>query len=284
MSKPTQNTPDSQRDHSPDYDPSGRSFTAWIGGKSQLARQIIGLMPPHHCYCEVFAGAAWVLFKKTRAPVEIINDANGDLINLYRCIQHHLPEFSRQFDLLLISRDEYERQKQIDPSTLTDIQRAARFYYLLRLGYGGKIAGHHMALGPDRPPAVSMADIEADLSAQHERLANVMVENQSYSRILTRYDSPRTLFYIDPPYWGCEDYYGKNLFSRDDFGHLREQLRQLKGRFILSLNNLPEVREFFAEWPQIQTSARWSVGNGSAPAAAGHTLNELLILNFDPPT
>ena len=125
MSKTTHNTSDPQRDHSPDYDPSGRSFTAWIGGKSQLARQIIGLMPPHHCYCEVFAGAAWVLFKKTRAPVEIINDANGDLINLYRCIQHHLPEFARQFELMLISRDEYERQKQVDPSTLTDLQRAA---------------------------------------------------------------------------------------------------------------------------------------------------------------
>lgn len=265
----------------PDYHPAGHSFTAWVGGKSQLARQIIDLMPAHHCYCEVFAGAAWVLFKKSRSPVEIINDANGELVNLYRCIQHHLPEFGRQFEQLLIARDEYQRLKQLDPATLTDIQRAARFYYLLRLGYGGKASDHYMGQGPDRPPHLTMTDIEADLVKQHERLSNVMVENQHYRRIIERFDSPRTLFYLDPPYWGYEDYYGKNLFSRDDFGHLREQLRHIKGRFILSLNNLPEVREFFAEWHQIQTSARWSVGSASGKVPE-RTLNELFILNFDP--
>ena len=67
-----------------------KSPLAWLGGKSRLADRIIDVMPDHQTYCEVFAGAAWVLFKKPESKVEIINDINSDLTNLYRCVKHHL--------------------------------------------------------------------------------------------------------------------------------------------------------------------------------------------------
>lgn len=260
------------------YNASGKAFTGWVGGKSQLARRIIELMPEHRCYCEVFAGAGWVLFKKTPSKVEIINDLNGELVNLYRVIQHHLPEFARQFESILVARDEYDRLKKIPPNTLTDIQRAARYYYLLRMGYGCKADGHHFTQSVERSPHLLINDIEEHLKQQRERLAQVVVENQHFSRIIERYDSPVTLFYLDPPYWGCEDYYGKNLFERADFEKLRDQLRTIKGKFILSLNNVPEIHEIFAEFQITETSVRWSLENVNSKREPRN--NELLIMNF----
>lgn len=113
----------------------------WLGGKYRLAGTIIPLIPSDHtCYAEVFGGAAWVLFKKPPSKVEAINDINADVINLYRCVQNHLPELLRQAEYLLPSRDEYCRLQHCNPTTLTDIQRAVRFLYLHRMGFGGKVA------------------------------------------------------------------------------------------------------------------------------------------------
>ena len=115
-----------------------KSPLAWVGGKSKLTSTIIPLIPKHSCYVEVFAGAAWVLFRKEPSKVEVINDINGDLITLYRVIQNHLEEFIRYFKWSLISREEFARLQRVDESTLTDIQRAARFHYLVKNAFGAK--------------------------------------------------------------------------------------------------------------------------------------------------
>src|SRR5574341_336803 len=109
-----------------------RAIIPWIGGKSGLADRIIGLMPEHRCYVEVFAGAGSILFRKPESRVEILNDVNLELVTLYRVIKHHLDEFIRYLRWLLTAREEFERFKRTDPTTLTDVQRAVRFYYLHR--------------------------------------------------------------------------------------------------------------------------------------------------------
>ena len=261
----------------PDYNASGKAFLAWVGGKSKLARQIIGLMPAHSCYCEVFGGAGWVMFKKTSSNVEVINDVNSELVNLYRVIKFHFEEFIKQFKFLLIARDEYDRLKLAKPDTLTDIQRAARYYYLVRLSYGGKAVEHNFTTGPTRMPPINLLRIEEELSQAHLRLSRVIIENQHYSKIIERFDLPDTLFYLDPPYFNCEDYYGKGLFNKKDFELLRDQLKAIKGKFILSLNNVPEIREIFKDFHIIETSVRWSLGKDYNEA------NEVIILNFEPP-
>lgn len=129
-----------------------KSFLSYLGGKSLLANKIIPLIPEHACYCEVFAGAAWMLFKKEPSEVEIINDINTDLITLYRVVKNHLDEFVRYLRWLLVSRDEFARFKAENPATLTDIQRAVRFYYLLRNGYACKVDRPTFDVGPTRPP------------------------------------------------------------------------------------------------------------------------------------
>ena len=100
-------------------------LAGWMGGKSRLSKRIVSMLPEHTCYCEPFAGAAWVLFRKPESKVEVINDINREIVTFYRVIQHHLEEFVRYFKWVLVARDEFERLKKVSPDTLTDIKRAA---------------------------------------------------------------------------------------------------------------------------------------------------------------
>lgn len=219
----------------------------YIGGKSRLAKRIIERIPAHTCYVEPFAGAAWVLFSKPPSKSEILNDINSELTTLYRCVQHHLEEFVRYFKWVLVSREEFQRLKKQPPECLTDIQRAARFFYLQQSAYAGRI-DQNMAFGvaTSCPPRLNLLRIEEELSAAHLRLAHVFVECRSYADILRRYDRPDTFFYLDPPYFDNEADYGRGIFCKDDFGNLASILSGLKGKFLLSINDVPEIRATFA--------------------------------------
>jgi DNA adenine methylase len=110
------------------------------------------------------------------------------------------------------------------------------------------------------------------LEAIHERLAGVVIECLPYGVPIDRYDRPATLFYLDPPYWGTEDYYGENLFERADYERLARQLADIKGRFVLSLNDTPGVRDMFQQFDMTETSVVYSV-RGTRPKRA----RELII-------
>jgi DNA adenine methylase len=148
----------------------------WIGGKSRLARRLFPLFPEHLCYVEPFAGAAALFFSKEPAQVEVINDINGDLINLYRIVQNHLEEFIRHFKWVLTSREQYEKFRNSDTELLTDIQKAVRFYYLQKLGFGGHVEKRSFGISPTRPPRLNLLRIEEDLSSAHLRLSGCVIE------------------------------------------------------------------------------------------------------------
>lgn len=252
-----------------------KSPLAWVGGKSKLTATIIPLIPPHKCYVETFAGAAWVLFRKEPSKVEVINDINGDLITLYRVIQNHLEEFVRYFKWSLVSRDEFARLQRVEESTLTDIQRAARFYYLLRNSFGAKLTHQSFAVATTHKPRLNLLRIEEDLSEAHLRLSRVVIENLPYQSIIPRLDSKDSFFYCDPPYWDCEDVYGKGIFGKDDFIQLRDVLTKCQGKWIVSINNVPQIRELFTgyEFKEVKTS--YSINRGDTKP-----VTELLIANY----
>ncbi|MBI4621028.1 MAG: DNA adenine methylase [Desulfobacterales bacterium] len=254
------------------------SFLAYMGGKSLLAPKIIPKIPKHRCYVEVFAGAAWMLFKKDEnmSHVEIINDINLDLVTLYRVIKHHLEEFIRYFKWILVSRDEFYRFRQEAPETLTDIQKAVRFYYLLKLGYAARIKNPSFSIATTARPRLNLLRIEEELSAIHLRLARVYIENRPYEEVITRFDKPDTFFYIDPPYLGCEDYYGDGIFQREDFEKLREILKGIKGKFIMSINDLPEIKNLYKEFRYEVVNTSYSAGG----ADKKKKVTELLVMNY----
>ncbi|MBK0062608.1 MULTISPECIES: DNA adenine methylase [unclassified Acinetobacter] len=259
------------------YNPKGHSFSGWLGGKSQLARTIIDLMPVHQTYVEVFGGAGWVLFKKTPSTVEVINDVNDDLINLYRVLKFHFDAFVAEFDLLLFSRSLFNDMKKNDRG-LTDIQRAAKFYYLLRAAFSCQLEGA-FSYTKSRKGGLKLGhELRQHLISVHERLQHVTIENAGYDYVIKRMDAPETLFYLDPPYWGCEKDYGKEIFGKDDFFALKKQLDGMQGKFILSLNDVPEVRELFQDYVIHSKKIRWTVNNSAADK--NHNGNELIICNF----
>jgi DNA adenine methylase len=254
-----------------------RALVPWIGGKGLLADRIIPLFPPHHCYVEVFAGAGSILFRKAESRVEILNDINLDLVTLYRVIKHHLDEFIRCLRWLLTAREEFERFKATDPATLTDVQRAVRFYYLHRNAFAPGVGNPSFRSGASQPARWNLLRIEEHLSTVHIRLSRVTVENMPYGRLIAMCDKRDTLFYIDPPYYGSESDYGKGLFARSDFAVLAEQLRAIKGRFVLSLNDRAETRRIFKGFSIRAVRTRYYVGD-----AGGRRARELLITNYRP--
>lgn len=252
-----------------------KSPLAWVGGKSKLTSTILPLIPDNQCYVEVFAGAAWVLFRKEPSKVEVINDINGDLTTLYRVIQNHLEEFIRYFKWSLVSRDEFDRLLRVDESTLTDIQRSARFYYLVKNAFGAKIVNPTFGVANSSKPRLNLLRIEEDLSEAHMRLSRVHIENLPYENLIKRYDAEHVFFYIDPPYWNCENDYGKGLFGKGDFTLLRDTLATCKGKWLVSINNEPQIKDLFNGFEIREVKTSYSVGQ-----KANKPVTELLIANY----
>lgn len=226
-----------------------KPVAAYIGGKRNLSRRLVELIgaTPHSLYAEPFVGMGGVFLRRTSRPgCEVINDWSADVATLFRVLQRHYQAFLDMLKFQLTTREQFERLQQVDPSTLTDLERAARFLYLQRVAFGGKVDGRNFGMIYAGGARFDVTRLQPLLEAVHERLAGVVIERMPYGEFIRRYDRPGTLFFIDPPYWGNEDDYGQGLFSEADFGVLRYLLEGLKGRFILTINDRPETRAMFA--------------------------------------
>ncbi|MDX3805152.1 MAG: DNA adenine methylase [Bosea sp. (in: a-proteobacteria)] len=227
----------------------------YVGGKKQLAGRLVDRIGAieHTTYAEAFVGMGGVFLRRPMKPkVEVINDASRDVATFFRVLQRHYQAFLDMLRWQLSSRAEFERLNAQDPDTLTDMERAARFLYLQKLSFGGKVAGRTFGIDMKAPARFDITRLQPLLEAAHDRLAGVWIECLPWQEFIRRWDRPGTLFYLDPPYWGTEHFYGRGLFGRDEFEQLSGALQSLQGRFILSLNDVPEVRELFA-WASIET-------------------------------
>lgn len=204
----------------------------------------------------------------------MLNDVNGDLVNLYRVVQHHLEEFVRQFKWALSSRQVFKWLQETRPETLTDIQRAARFYYLQQSAFGGRVDGQNYGTATTQPPGLNLLRIEESLSAAHLRLSNTYIEHLTWQDCFRRYDRPHTLFYCDPPYWQTEGY--GVPFGFEQYEQMAEVLGQIKGKAIVSLNDHPDIRRVFGRYHIESTDITYTVGGGK-----GSEAREVLIFSWD---
>lgn len=249
----------------------------YLGGKSRLAATICDRIDaiPHKTYAEPFIGMGGVFFRRRFRPkAEVINDLNGEIINLFRILQRHYPQFLDCLKFQVTSRREFERLRGCDPATLTDLERAARYLYLQRHAFGGQHSGV-FGVSPDRPSRFDLTQVAPMLEAVHERLSGVVFENLDWKSLIERYDRPETLFYLDPPYFGGETDYGKGMFERADFARMAEALAAIKGAFLLSINDTPEIRETFAGFQIDEVKLSYSVSRNGGQGKVG----ELIIGN-----
>lgn len=242
-----------------------RPAAPYIGGKRALSRRLVGIIDAIDCtlYAEPFVGMGGVFLRRTRCPrTEVINDISEDVVTFFRILQRHYVAFMDMLRFQVTSRAGFERLMRTDPATLTDLERAARFLYLQRTAFGGKVRGRGFGVSYTGPARFDVTKLGPMLEEVHERLSSVVIERLPYAAFIRRYDRPGALFYLDPPYWGCTDDYGKDVFSEADFGTLSGLLGSIEGRFVLSINDTPEVRAIFAgfEFEDVEVNYRLSGG------------------------
>lgn len=217
-----------------------------------------------------------VFFRRKHMPrTEVINDFSQEVTTLFRILQRHYPQFLDVLKFQLTSRREFERLSNINPDTLTDLERAARFLYLQRTAFGGKVHGQNFGMSKStRGARFNLTRLVPMLEDVHERLSGVTIERMTYEKFIPTYDGPRTLFYLDPPYYDCEGDYGPDMFGKADFERLAHILGNIKGCFILSLNDRPEVRSIFSAFDIEGVGTTYGVKAGAATQA-----REVIISN-----
>lgn len=247
----------------------------WMGGKRRLADVLIPRFPPHTCYVEVFAGGAALFFMRPPAEVEVLNDVNGELVNLYRVVQHHPDEFLRQFRWILNSREIFDWLKATPPATLTDIQRATRFYFLQRDCFGARVDGQTFGTATTGAPGLNLKYLPQDIAAAHHRLSGAFIEHLDWKECLQRYDRPYTFAYLDPPYWQTEGY--GVPFEFVEYERMADLLKDMQGKAIVSLNDHPDIRKVFASFDMETVDIQYMVGGGANAACR----SELIIYSWD---
>src|SRR5258708_15506419 len=196
---------------------------SYIGGKNRMANQIIQILPKHTRYVEAFAGGAQVLFRKEPSKVEVLNDLDNEIANVFRICQNHYEELLRYFRYVLVSRTWFDLLKKTDPAALTDIQRAARHLYLLRNRFAGLVVHPVYHRNVIQPPGFNLESLPALIEKTHKRLERVQIECAPHEEVLKHYDRKATLFYLDRQYYARKLY--RHNLSPADFEKLAERLQ-----------------------------------------------------------
>ena len=252
------------------------SFISWGGGKKALPDVIIPRLHPR-CdrYVEVFGGGGWVLFRKQPDKFEVYNDFNSNLTNLYRCVRERPNELCDELEYVLNSREDFEYIRYLlnSKADMPDIKRAANYYQVIRQSYASGLdtfGGQPHNMWRHFPVIHRAAN----------RLQSVIIENRDFEKLIMQYDRPNTMFYLDPPYYETEDYYEDVGFTKEDHIRLKSALMQISGKFLLSYNDCPFIRELYSvDGIMIESVTRLSTM--AQRYTAGKQYSELLIFNYD---
>ena len=243
-----------------------------MGGKSRLRKTIIDIIPEHICYVEPFFGAGWVYFGKEKSEVEVINDIDKELVNLFRMLKEHPEEVERVLKYEFISRDKFAAYKNMNVEYMTEIQRAVRYLYLISNSFGSR--GVSFGYGAVKKPYQKI--FKQDFENLRERLTNTYVENKSVFEVIEKYDRPGTLFFCDPPYLDTSAY--NNKFELEDHIRLRDVLSNIQGKFILTINDHERIRELYKDFHIKNVSVTYSISR-EKDARKGY--GELIITNYE---
>jgi DNA adenine methylase len=248
----------------------------WVGGKRLLRKTIEPLVPKNIIsYLEPFGGAGWVLFYKEKwADLEVYNDLDSRLVNLFRVVKYHPDELIREMNFMLSSRELF--LQTIQNPGMTDIQKAARFMFLISRSFGGRGTNFGTVKRATGGATKSHINITKRIEAIHARLDKVLIENQDFEKFIKSYDHDKSFFYCDPPYTVGAGY---DIVSTGDFDHkrLRNILKNITGRFLLSYDDSEKVRELYKGYEMIEVERLNGINNVTQK---NKTFKELLIANY----
>lgn len=244
-----------------------KSPIPWIGGKTQLKKKILEHFPPSESFerfIDVFGGGGSILFAKDKhSDLEVYNDANGDLVNFFRCLKYHREELQKEIRYYLNSREMFfDCQQRIGTRGFTDIQRSAMFFVMVKTGFGASLRTYGC-----NKKRLNTDDFE---NIEH-RLDGVVIENKDFENLIKVYDREKALFYCDPPYHKTERHYDVK-FTESDHERLCAVLHGIKGRFVLSYNDDEYIRNLYSDHKIYSVSRNNSLSSGE--------FKEVIITNF----
>lgn len=254
----------------------------YLGGKRLLAKTIVPIIEkiPHNIYAEPFIGLGGVFFRRTKKPkCEAINDINSEIVNMFRMVEQFPDYLADMLKFKICSRAEFKRMLATPPLLLTELERAVRYLYIQKNAFGGKVRGQAFGVDVGRAGRLVPEKLIVQIQELHKRLSGVYIECLPYAEFISRYDRPATLYYLDPPYWNCENDYGKGIFSKADFDELAKLLKGIKGKFIMSINDVPEIRRIFSFFYIQEVKTRYTIA--TKETGQSKQAKELLIGNVD---
>ena len=275
----------------------------WYAGKFKRLGAILPHLPKTEAFCEPFCGSAAVTLNRPPSPIETINDLDGEVMNYFEQVRNDKDELVRLLSETPYSRAEFERAvERTGPESTEEIsgpERARMFAVKTRQGFGGQyqVAGDwgYRVGGADAGMKARWVDVPARLTVLSQRLRNIQLEARPALDILKRFDTPNTLFYVDPPYHldGSTGHAaareGRNMrreretqfgMTEQDHIDLLEALNNVDGRVALSGYASGLYMEHLGSWNRIDFEIASGFRSGSA---RGGTMKrtECLWLNYD---
>jgi DNA adenine methylase len=261
-----------------------RSFIPYLGGKVHLVKHLLPLIPEHTCYVEAFAGSAALLLNKPPSKIEVLNDADGEMVNLFEVVRDDVDAFVRRADWLLYSRELYEKWKSElkDGSVPEDrVERALRFWYLMRSSFAAhpyKGWAFCRNVGRNRP--LSLANALGCIRTIHDRLRTVEIDHLDFRFCIKNRDGPNNFLFVDPPYLDAEEY-RLGAFTLQDHSDLADLLRHAESKWLLTIGDHPKIRRLYRGLQTERVKTHLSVPKIIRDKRP--TFRQLIIRNYTPP-
>jgi DNA adenine methylase len=253
----------------------------YYGGKQNMIKIILPLIPEHQTYCEPFFGGGAVFFAKQPATVEVINDTNREVVNFYRVVRNDFTALEKEIKISLHSRDLHRQANVIynNPDMFSEIKRAWAFWLLAQQSFMAALNNGWTYEKKTGKKSGTISNKRENFTEEYAiRLQNVQIECIDALRIINSRDTTRTFFYIDPPYYNAiMGHY--DVYTLTDFENLLQVLSKIKGKFLLSSYRSDVLKEYTLKngWQTIEIKG--SIGtrgqNKSKPKV------EVLTANYE---
>jgi len=260
------------------------------GGKFHLAPKLVKLLPSHRIYVEVFGGAASVLLAKPPSPIEVYNDRDGALVNLFETVRNHPLLFLERCQFLLYSRELYASwSRQLDDNfqgaDIDRIEAAVRTYYCMVSSFVGDPtkgwAFDRSSPGGGKGGPMRWMSVWRKIGYLSERLRHVAIDCLDFRDCIRNWDTEQTVFFCDPPYPSSVStgFYGHD-FPWEDHVELARTLRNAKGKWLVTYDDISEIRDLYKGFQTINVSSVLS--SQKVPEGGSRVkLRQIVIANYD---